>query len=146
VTSNSLDCTKVAERCYDEGLFLPAKIIFSVVKNNARISSCLVQLKDFEAAIEAAKKAGTPKTWKEVCMACIEMGEYKMAALAGMNIIIHPDHLEDLIQQYLEFGQSGEVITLLEAGIGLERAHIGIFTELAILYAKYLPSKLNQHI
>lgn len=31
------------------------------------------------------------------------------------------------------------MISVLEAGVGLERAHIGIFTELAILYAKYKP-------
>jgi clathrin heavy chain len=28
----------------------------------------------------------------------------------------------------------------------LERAHIGIFTELGILYAKYHPEKLLEHI
>lgn len=37
------------------------------------------------------------------------------------------------------------MITLLETGVGLERAHIGIFTELAILYAKYKPEKLMEH-
>lgn len=30
-------------------------------------------------------------------------------------------------------------------GVGLERAHVGIFTELAILYAKYRPEKLMEH-
>ena len=29
-----------------------------------------------------------------------------------------------------------ELIALMESGIGLERAHMGIFTELGILYAK----------
>ncbi len=29
-----------------------------------------------------------------------------------------------------------ELLTLLESGIGLERAHMGIFTELGVLYAK----------
>ena len=54
-----------------------------------------------------------------------------------MNIIIHPDHLEDLIRHYEEYGYSEEMISLLEAGMALERAHIGIFTELRIIYAKY---------
>ena len=27
----------------------------------------------------------------------------------------------------------------MESGIGLERAHMGIFTELGILYAKWVP-------
>ena len=37
------------------------------------------------------------------------------------------------------------MISILEAGVSLDRAHIGIFTELAILYAKYRPDKLMDH-
>jgi clathrin heavy chain len=50
-----------------------------------------------------------------------------------MNIIIHPDHLEELINHYEEYGHQEEMISLLETGMGLERAHIGIYTELGIL-------------
>ena len=38
------------------------------------------------------------------------------------------------------------MISLLETGMGLERAHVGIYTELGILYAKYVPNKLMEHI
>lgn len=72
-------------------------------------------------------------------MACVEAKEYKIAAQAGMQIIIHPDELEDLISHYESHGVTEEMISLLETGVGLERAHVGIFTELAILYAKYHP-------
>jgi len=34
----------------------------------------------------------------------------------------------------------------MEKGLGLERAHMGIFTELGVLYAKYRPEKLMEHI
>jgi clathrin heavy chain len=34
----------------------------------------------------------------------------------------------------------------MEAGVGLERAHMGIFTELGILYAKHRPEKLMEHL
>lgn len=37
-------------------------------------------------------------------MACIEAAEFKLAAVSGLNIIIHPDHLEELAQYYEEFG------------------------------------------
>jgi clathrin heavy chain len=37
---------------------------------------------------------------------------------------------------YQDRGFFEELITLLESGIGLERAHMGIFTELGVLYAK----------
>ena len=29
---------------------------------------------------------------------------------------------------------------------GLERAHMGIFTELAILYSKFKPQKMREHL
>jgi len=35
-----------------------------------------------------------------------------------MNIIIHPDHLEDLIRHYEEHGYIEEIISLLDAGMG----------------------------
>ncbi|VAI04330.1 unnamed protein product [Triticum turgidum subsp. durum] len=34
----------------------------------------------------------------------------------------------------------------MESGLGLERAHMGIFTELGVLYARYRPEKLMEHI
>lgn len=42
---------------------------------------------------------------------------------------------------YENAGHFEEVISLLEAGLSLERAHMGIFTELAILLSKYKPAK-----
>ncbi len=38
---------------------------------------------------------------------------------------------------YQRRGHFDALMALLESGIGLERAHMGIFTELGILYAKY---------
>ena len=37
-------------------------------------------------------------------------------------------------------------MALLEASLGLERAHMGMFTELSILYSKYKPEKLREHL
>ena len=72
-------------------------------------------------------------------MACVAAHEYKLANTAAMNIIVHADELESLIKHYESLGVTNEMISILEAGVSLERAHIGIFTELAILYAKYRP-------
>lgn len=47
---------------------------------------------------------------------------------------------------YERRGNFEEVISLLEAGLSLERAHMGIFTELAILLSKYKPAKLMEHL
>ena len=43
-----------------------------------------------------------------------------------MNIIVHPDELEGLIRHYESLGVTNEMISLLEAGVNLERAHIGL--------------------
>jgi clathrin heavy chain len=53
-------------------MYEAAKVLYTVVKNNSKISSCLIHMKEFGAAIAAAQKANTPKTWKELCMACVE--------------------------------------------------------------------------
>ena len=56
------------------------------------------------------------------------------------------DELEDLINYYQDRGYFEELMTLLEASLGLERAHMGMFTELSILYSKYKPEKLKEHL
>jgi clathrin heavy chain len=51
-----------------------------------------------------------------------------------------------VIQLYESRGYFDQLIGLLESGMGLERAHMGIFTELAILYSKYKPERTMEHL
>merc|ERR1711935_446681 len=44
-----------------------------------------------------------------------------------------------------DLGFFTQVISLFEQGIGLEDAHIGIFTELGVLYTKHVPEKAMEH-
>lgn len=60
--------------------------------------------------------------------------------------MVHADELEELINFYQNQGYFEELISLMEAALGLERAHMGMFTELAILYSKYKPSKMREHL
>ncbi len=60
--------------------------------------------------------------------------------------MVHADHLEEVIHHYENSGHWEELMTLLEQGIGLERAHVNMFTELAILYSKFRPEKLAEHL
>ena len=69
-----------------------------------------------------------------------------MAQMCGLHIVVHADELEDLIRYYESRGYFEELISLMEAALGLERAHMGMFTELAILYSKYKPSKMREHL
>lgn len=41
-------------------------------------------------------QANSPRTWKEVCYACVEEGEFKLAQLCGLNIIINADDLMEV--------------------------------------------------
>ncbi|CAM9577248.1 unnamed protein product [Chrysoparadoxa australica] len=136
----------IGERCYDEGMYEAARILFKNINNNAKLALCLVHLGLFREAVEAATKANAVNTWKQVCYACVRAGEFRLAALCGLHILKHPDHLEELILYYERAGYPTELIQLMEQGLGLEEAHSGIFTELAILYSKYNPEKLMEHI
>ena len=143
--SNQADIGKVGERCFDEKIYEAARILFASINNWARLASCLLKLKKFLEAMEAAKQANTPRVWKDVTFACVENKEFKLAIIAGLNIITHPDHLEDIIRHYEHYGYPDELITLLENGLPSDRAHQGIFTELGSLYAKYRPKRLMEH-
>lgn len=50
------------------------------------------------------------------------------------------------VSTFQDRGYFEELITMLEAALGLERAHMGMFTELAILYSKFKPQKMREHL
>jgi clathrin heavy chain len=114
---NSADVQRVGDRCYDDKLYEAAKILFINVKNNAKIASCLVRLGQYQQAIDSAKKANSPKTWQELCFACVDAEEFSLAGIAGLNIIVHPDHLEEIIVHYENKGCPEHMIELLQEGM-----------------------------
>eukprot|EP00798_Chlamydomonas_sp_ICE-L_P023296 gene23296-30532_t len=134
------------DRCYDEGMYEAAQVLFQHIPNYARLGSTLVKLGQFQAAVDAARKANSPRTWKEVLFACVDNKEFRLAQLCGLSIIINADELDEVSEYYQRLGYYEELIALLESGIGLERAHMGIFTELGFLYARYKPEKLMEHL
>jgi clathrin heavy chain len=136
----------VGDRCFTQGLFESARVVYSRIPNYGRLASTLVKLHQFQAAVDAARKANSPRTWKEVCYACVEEGEFKLAQLCGLAIIVNADDLAEVSQFYQGRGHFDELIALLESGIGLERAHMGIFTELGVLYARNRPERLMEHL
>ncbi len=137
---------QTGERCFDEGMFMAAKILFQNINNNARLALCYVNMDMFREAVDSATKANSIATWKEVNIACVRANEFRLANICGLHIIVHPDHLEELISLYERVGRSTELMQMLEQGLGLDNAHSGIFTELGVLYTKYLPDKLMEHI
>lgn len=143
---NVADMQGIGDRCYDEEMYEAARLIFSSNNNNGRLASTLVHLHQFREAVDAAKKANSIRTWKEVNAACVEAEEFRLAQIAGLQIIQSPDHLDELVHQYEQHGHFEELIKLMVQGSGLESAHKGIFTGLGVLYAKYQPENLMEHI
>uniref|UniRef100_G1SF26 Clathrin heavy chain n=1 Tax=Oryctolagus cuniculus TaxID=9986 RepID=G1SF26_RABIT len=143
---NNANIQQVGDRCYKEGMYEAAKLLYSSVSNFACLASTLVHLGEYQAAVDSSRKANSTRTWKEVCFACVDGQEFRLAQLCGLHIVIHADELEDLIQYYQDRGYFEELISLLEAALGLERAHMGMFTELAILYSKFKPQKMPEHL
>ena len=144
--TNSANLQTAGDKAFREQLFEAARIVYSKIPNWGKLASTLVRLHQYQAAVDAARKANSAKTWKEVCYSCVEEKEFKLAQLCALNIIIAADDLAEISSFYQERGHTDELISLMESGIGLEKAHMGIFTELGILYAKYRPEKLMEHL
>ncbi|CAN7051173.1 unnamed protein product [Brassica oleracea var. botrytis] len=136
----------VGDRMYDEAMYEAAKIVYAFVSNWGKLAVTLVKLQQFQGAVDAARKASSAKTWKEVCFACVDAEEFRLGQICGLNIIIQVDDLEEVSDFYQKKGFFSELISLMESGLGLERAHMGIFTELGVLYARYRYEKLIEHI
>lgn len=143
---NVADIQGVGDAAYEEEMFEAAKVLYSSIGNNAKLASCFVQLGQFRPAVDAARKANSIRTWKEINAACVKAKEFKLAAVCGLHIIVSPDYLEDLITQYERLGHFEELVSLMEQGLGLDGAHTGIFTELGVLYSKYREKSLMGHI
>lgn len=144
--TNVADVEVSGDKAYEEGYHEAAKIFFSSISNWAKLATTLVHLEDYQAAVECARKANSTKVWKQVNEACVAKKEFRLAQICGLNLIVHAEELADLVRQYERNGYFDELIALLEAGLGLERAHMGMFTELGIALSKYHPDRVMEHL
>lgn len=144
--TNVADIMAVGEKCFQDELYQASKLLFSSISNWARLATTLIYLNENQAAVESARKAGNTQVWKQVHAACLAKQEFRLAQICGLNIIVHAEELPGIVRNYEREGHFEEVISLLEAGLSLERAHKGVFTNLAVLYSKYRPEKLMEHL
>jgi clathrin heavy chain len=119
--TNVADVEASGDKAYEEGYHEAAKIFFTSISNWAKLATTLVHLEDYQAAVECARKANSIKVWKQVNEACVEKKEFRLAQICGLNLIVHAEELTDLVKQYERNGYFDELISLLEAGLGLER-------------------------
>ncbi|KAI9865995.1 MAG: hypothetical protein M1813_001962 [Trichoglossum hirsutum] len=145
-TTNVADIEASGDKAYEEGYHEAAKIFYTSISNWAKLATTLVHLEEYQAAVECARKANSVKVWKQVNEACVSKKEFRLAQICGLNLIVHAEELQDLVRQYERNGYFDELISLLEAGLGLERAHMGMFTELGIALSKYHPDRVMEHL
>lgn len=145
-STNTASLQMIGDRLYKEEEYDMAKILYSHIPNNQKLTYCYLKLKEYSLAIEAAKKAKSPKTWKEVNYVCVKEKQLKYAHIAALQLIMHADHLDEIIKIYEKKKYINELISLLESGLNNERANMSIYTELGVLYAKYKPEKLMEFI
>lgn len=144
--ANVANIEESGDKAYEEGLHQAAKIFYTAISNWAKLATTLVYLEEYQNAVECARKANNIKVWKQVHQACVEKKEFRLAQICGLNLIVHAEELQDLVRQYERAGYFDELISLLENGLGLERAHMGMFTELGIALTKYHPDRTMEHL
>jgi len=144
--TNVANVEESGDKAYAEGLFEAAKIFFTSISNWAKLATTLVHLADYQAAVDCARKANNIKVWKEVHEACVGKKEFRLAQICGLNLIVDAEQLQALVKQYEYNGYFDELISLLEQGLGLERAHMGMFTELGIALSRYHPERVMEHL
>uniref|UniRef100_H2ZKQ9 Clathrin heavy chain n=1 Tax=Ciona savignyi TaxID=51511 RepID=H2ZKQ9_CIOSA len=137
---NNANIQQVGDRCYDQKMYEAAKVLFNNISNFARLASTVVHLGEYQTAVDSARKANSTRTWKEVNMINIKLKSFFMF----LKMVTF--FKKELINYNQDRGYFEELITMLEAALGLERAHMGMFTELAILYSKYKPGKMREHL
>ncbi|WFD00087.1 Clathrin heavy chain [Malassezia yamatoensis] len=144
--TNVADILTVGEKCFQDQLYEAARMLFRSVSNYARLATTYVYLGDYQSAIDAARKAGNTSVWKQMHAACLNQREFKLAQIAGLAVIPHAEDLPTLIRAYEVKGYFTELLQLLDAALGLERAHMGVFTQTGIALAKYRPEHLMEHL
>lgn len=63
---NHAQIQQVGDRCSEHGMYDAAKILFNNISNFAKLAVTLVKLGEYQGAVDAARKANSTKTWKQV--------------------------------------------------------------------------------
>ncbi|KAA8499470.1 Clathrin heavy chain 1 [Porphyridium purpureum] len=139
---NDADLDEVAERVFDEENWEAAKLLMTLTKNWDKLARTLCELGDFDAALDAAKKAKRLEVWKFVCFKAVDAKPepaLRVAQKAGLHVVVEPEHMYDVVELYESRGYFDALLALMDAALLLERSHQALFTETGVLYTKYRP-------
>ncbi|CAJ1036018.1 Clathrin, heavy-chain linker/Clathrin-H-link/Region in Clathrin and VPS, putative [Leishmania lindenbergi] len=136
----------IADKCFDEKLYESARVLYTVANNYARLASTEVMLSNLPSAVEAAKKAKSIHTYKEVNLACIEAGDLKLASVCAVPVVLKAEEVSGMYNRYESRGMWEDLFSVLKIASSHQGAHMSIFTEMGVLLAKYRPEKLIEHV
>lgn len=144
--THNVKISNIADSCFKDGLYESARILYTVNNNYAKLASTEIKLHNLSGAVEAANKAKSTSTFKEVNLACIEAKELKLAAVCAVPVVLRAEELREMNDRYESQGLWEEFFSVLKVASTNQGAHMGIFTEMGVLLAKYKPEKLLEHI
>merc|ERR1711972_976160 len=121
--------SKIGDRCFDGEMYEAAKLLYNNISNFAKLAITLVHLKEYQGAVDGARKANSTRTWKEVCFACVDNAEFRLAQMCGLHIVVHADKLKEHLEL---FWSRVNIPKVLRAA---EQAHL--WSGLVVLYDKY---------
>ena len=61
---NVANIQNIGDRCFSEGLYQAAKILYININNNSKLALCHIHLEEYREAVSAALKANNVSTWK----------------------------------------------------------------------------------
>ncbi|RNF03260.1 clathrin heavy chain 1 [Trypanosoma rangeli] len=144
--THNVQVQQVADRCFDDGLYDSARVLYTLVSNFPKLAVTLVRMKNLSAAVDAAQKAKSRKTWTVVNIACIEANEIKLANLCAVPLVLEAEMLQGVVDRYESHGLWEELLSVLKTASVIPGAHMGIFTGMGLILAKYKPEKLLEHV
>lgn len=144
--THNVKISVIADSCFNDGLYESARILYSVNNNFAKLASTEIKLGNLSAAVDAANKAKSTSTFKEVNLACLEADEIKLAATCAVPVVLRAEEMQEMSQRYETRGLWEAFFTVLKGASSNQGAHMGIFSEMGVVLAKYKPEKLDDHI
>lgn len=136
----------VADKCFADGLYDSAKVLYHVGSNFPKLAATQIKLGNLPEAVLAAEKAKNIHTWKEVNRACLESESYDLARQCAIHIVLRAEEMNAIVSLYENAGCWDELASVLKSAAANPSAHMGIFTELGVLYARYSPERLLEHV
>lgn len=79
---------QIGDRCFDDGMFDAAKLLYNNVSNFARLAITLVHLKEFQGAVESARKANRYRAQVNCYMITFTIGDKNMAQTYETDVLI----------------------------------------------------------